>query len=37
MGIVKHMDKFPIEVKQKILEMYVDDSEELEIEKNANS
>jgi hypothetical protein len=37
MGIVKHMDKFPIEIKQKILEMYVDGSEELELEKNANS
>ena len=36
-GMVKHMDKIPAEIKQKIIEMYLDDSEDLELEKNANS
>jgi hypothetical protein len=37
MGSVKNIEKLPNDVKLKILEMYVDDSEELELEKNANS
>ena len=37
MGSVKHIEKLPNEVKLKILEIYVDDDEELELEKNANS
>ena len=36
-GMVKHMDKIPAEIQQKIIEMYMDDSEDLELEKNANS
>jgi hypothetical protein len=35
--MVKHMDKIPTEIKEKIIEMYMDDSEDLELEKNANS
>ena len=37
MGMVKHIDKLPNEVRLKILSMYVDEGEELELEKNANS
>ena len=37
MGMVKHMDKIPPAIAQKILSMYVNDDEELELEKNANS
>ena len=37
MGSVKHIEKLPNEIKLKILEMYVNDDEELELEKNANS
>ena len=37
MGMVKHIDKLPDEVRLKILSMYVDEGEELELEKNANS
>ena len=37
MGMVKHMDKIPLPISQKILSMYVNDDEELELEKNANS
>ncbi len=37
MGMVKHIDKIPLPIAQKILSMYVNDSEELELEKNANS
>jgi hypothetical protein len=36
-GMVKHIDNLPIVISKKILEMYVDDTEELELEKNANS
>ena len=37
MGMAKHIDKLPSDVKLKILTMYVNDDEELELEKNANS
>jgi len=37
MGMVKNIDKLPLNVQQKILSMYVNDAEELELEKNANS
>jgi hypothetical protein len=37
MGMVKNIDKLPLNVQQKILTMYVSDAEELELEKNANS
>jgi hypothetical protein len=37
MGMVKNIDKLPFNVQQKILTMYVNDAEELELEKNANS
>ncbi len=37
MGMYKHIDDLPETIKKKILEMYVDDNEELELEKNANS
>ena len=37
MGMVKNIDKLPLNVQQKILSMYVSDAEELELEKNANS
>jgi hypothetical protein len=37
MGMVKHIDKIPLPIAQKILSMYVNDNEELELEKNANS
>jgi hypothetical protein len=37
MGMVKNIDKLPFNVQQKILTMYVNDDEELELEKNANS
>jgi len=37
MGMVKNMDKLPLPIQQKILSMYVSESEELELEKNANS
>ena len=37
MGMVKNIDKLPINVQQKILSMYVCDADELELEKNANS
>jgi hypothetical protein len=37
MGSVKHIEKLPSEIAQKILEIYVNDDEELEIESNANS
>ena len=37
MGMVKHIDKIPLPIAQKILSMYVNDEEELELEKNANS
>ena len=36
MGMAKHIDKLPSDVKLKILTMYLND-EELELEKNANS
>jgi hypothetical protein len=35
--MVKHMDKIPLVVQQKILSMYVSDEEDLVLEKNANS
>ena len=37
MGMVKNIDKLPLNVQQKILTMYVNDADELELEKNANS
>lgn len=37
MGMVKNIDKLPFNVQQKILTMYINDAEELELEKNANS
>ena len=37
MGMVKNIDKLPLNVQQKILTMYINDAEELELEKNANS
>ena len=37
MGMVKHMDKIPLPISQKILSMYVSDEEDLVLEKNANS
>ena len=37
MGMVKHMDKIPLIVQQKILSMYVNEEEDLVLEKNANS
>ena len=37
MGMAKHIEKLPSDVKLKILTMYVNDDEELELEKNANS
>ena len=37
MGMVKNIDKLPLNVQQKILSMYVNDDEELELEANANS
>jgi hypothetical protein len=37
MGMVKNIDKLPLDVQQKILTIYVNDDEELELEKNANS
>ena len=37
MGMAKHMDKIPLPISQKILSMYVNEDEELELEKNANS
>ena len=37
MGMVKNIDKLPFNVQQKILTMYVNEDEELELEKNANS
>ena len=37
MGMVKNIDKMPLNVQQKILSMYVNDAEELELEANANS
>ena len=36
-GLLKHIDNMPHDAKQKILEMYYNDEEELELEKNANS
>jgi hypothetical protein len=36
MGMAKHIDKLPSDVKLKILTMYLND-EELELEKNAIS
>jgi hypothetical protein len=36
-GLVKHSDKLPLNVKGKILSMYFNDEEELELEKSANS
>jgi len=37
MGMVKHIDKLPSNIKEKIISMYYNDDEELELEKNANS
>jgi hypothetical protein len=37
MGMVKNIDKLPVNVQQIILSMYVNDDEELEMEANANS
>jgi len=37
MGMVKNIDKLPLDVQQKILTLYINDAEELELEKNANS
>lgn len=37
MGMAKNTDKLPLSIQQKILSMYVNDEEELELEKNANS
>ena len=37
MGMVKDIDNLNTNIKHKILEMYVHDSEDLELEKNANS
>ena len=37
MGMVKNIDKLPLNVQQKILSMYVSEQEDLELEKNANS
>jgi hypothetical protein len=37
MGMAKHIDKLPLDIKEKILSMYYNDDEELELEKNANS
>lgn len=37
MGMVKHIDNLPDIIRQKILEMYHNDDEDLELEKNANS
>lgn len=36
-GLVKHSDKLPLSVKEKIISMYFNDEEELELEKSANS
>jgi GR25 family glycosyltransferase involved in LPS biosynthesis len=36
-GLLKHIDDMPHDAKQKILQMYYKDEEELELEKNANS
>lgn len=37
MGMVKDIDKLPLNVSSKILTMYYNENEELELEKNANS
>lgn len=37
MGMVKNIDNLSLNVQQEILSMYVNDDEELELEKNANS
>lgn len=37
MGMVKNIDKLSLNVQKEILSMYVNDDEELELEKNANS
>jgi hypothetical protein len=37
MGMVKNIDKLPLNIQHKILSMYVNEDEELELEKNANS
>jgi len=37
MGMAKNMDKLPLNIQKKILSIYVNDDEELELEKNANS
>ena len=36
-GLVKHSDKLPLKVKEKIISMYFNNDEELELEKSANS
>jgi len=37
MGIVRNIESLPLTVQQKILSMYINEEEDLELEKNANS
>ncbi len=36
MGMVKDIDKLPLNITEKILSMYYNNNEELDLEKNAN-